>query len=162
MAIDYFLSLSSAVPLRAIDGVPHSIWTYTLMWPERLSRRGLIDPGPRLAVVFSSRINIRDPKALPDVPEIQDTQLEKPGGGDIQYVCRDIQGRVGNTIALCFVAPSAVDTFTPRKACSAIVTVGAMERPVVQSSARRSSSSSAGDIGAGSGLPYHVLRWTRS
>jgi len=87
------------------------------MWLEPSNRRP-IDPdpdaGPRLALIFSSRINIRDPKDfLHEISEIQNTQIEKPDTGDIQYVYRDIQGRVGNTLVFCFVAPSALDTFTP-------------------------------------------------
>ncbi len=115
MARDYYLQLSSIVPLRTIDGVPNSIWTYTLMWPDqeiRPTRRIPIDFVPRLALTFSSRINIRDPKELPDVTEIQDTQLQKPETGDVQYVFRDVQERVANTLVFCFVAPSAIDTFT--------------------------------------------------
>ncbi len=112
MATDYYLQLSSTVPLRTISGVPNSIWTYTLSWSDQPARRRPVDPGPRLALTFSSRINICDPKDLPDVSLIQDTQLEKPISGDVQYIYRDVQGRNGNTLVFCFVAPSEVDTFT--------------------------------------------------
>jgi hypothetical protein len=112
MDIDYYLELSSTVPLRTINEVPNSIWTYTLMWTDQPTRRRPINPGPRLALTFSSRLLIHDPKDLPDVPDIQDTELQKPDTGDVQYVFRDVQERVGNTLVFCFVAPSEIDTFT--------------------------------------------------
>lgn len=112
MALDYYLQLSSAVPLRTIDGVAHSLWTYALTWAETANRRQPIDPGVRLAVTFSSRIKIRDPRSLPDVPEIQHTHLEKPATGDIQYVYRDSHDLDGQA-TVSFVAPSKLDTFTP-------------------------------------------------
>ena len=114
MASDYNLQLNGTTALRTIDGIPHSIWSYLLSWQEQPSSRRIpVDPGPRLAIVFSARLGIRNPKDLPDVAEIQDTLLDKPPTGDIQRIYRDTQGRVGNTLLFRFVAPSALDTFAP-------------------------------------------------
>jgi len=112
MANDFCLLLKSAEAFGAIDGVPYSVWTYVLSWRPQFSRR-TTNPGRRLALTFSSRIAIVDPQTLPNLAAIQQTKVSKPDSGDVQYVYRDIEGRVENMLFFSFAAPSEVDTFTP-------------------------------------------------
>jgi hypothetical protein len=112
MAVDYILSLAGQQSLRAIDGVPCSIWTYTLGWTQRGAAKAPVDLGPRIGIAFSSRLKIYDPVDLPDVLEIQSTQLDTTSNNDRQYVYRDVQGRVGDSLTFAFVAASASEPFT--------------------------------------------------
>ncbi len=107
----YSLQLTNKLPLRDIDGIAQAIWTYTLSWDGSTSFLS-IDPGPRLAIVLSSRIGIVDPKHVPDVPIVQDTFLDKTGSSDTQRLYRDVQHRVGDEITFSFVAPVALEPST--------------------------------------------------
>ena len=114
MPREYCLQLSGNVPLRTLDGVPNSVWTYTVTWTDRPPLTS-IDPNSRLALIFSSRINISDPKDLPDVSDIQNTYIERPGTSDVQFVWRNLGDGLHNTLDFCFVAPSELDMYTPVK-----------------------------------------------
>ena len=91
----YKLQLASVTPLREIEGLAHSIWTYALTSDQSAAATIPIDLGPQIAVEFSARIAIKDPKSLPDVPAIQSTLVDRPAKSDLLRVRRDVQGHVG-------------------------------------------------------------------
>jgi hypothetical protein len=121
----YKLQLASVTPLREVEGLAHSIWTYALTWDQSAAATIPIDFGPQIAVEFSARIAIKDPKSLPDVPEIQSTLVDRPAKSDLLRVRRDVQGRVGNSLTFSFVAPSATDTFTVVRLAKQVSIAGA-------------------------------------
>lgn len=116
MTTDYYLNLSGIIPFRTIDGVPQSIWSYTLTWTDKVQQQLSTDTGTMLALSFSSRINIRDPKEFLDAPDIlKDTMLKKNDTEGVQYLYRDVQGAVDKSLTFYFIAPSEVDKFTAIK-----------------------------------------------
>jgi hypothetical protein len=108
--LSYVVELVGVAALRAIDGIPHSIWTYSITWRDPPpSGTTPVDPGVRIGLEFSARSGILDPRSVPDILAVQATTLEVPLGKGVQRVSRDLQDRQGHTLTLAFVAPSASD-----------------------------------------------------
>jgi len=121
MQKDFFLQLAGVEPFRTLDGVPNAIWTYRLNWSdvstwwEHIGLEASQDTDIRVALEFSSRINIRDPGGFSDVQKVQTTKLEKPATGDVQYVYRDFQTPSVSPVEFCFIAPAEKNGFTAVK-----------------------------------------------
>jgi hypothetical protein len=108
MPTNLLVQLVSKITLQDIDGIPYCVWGYRISWtvlaPELKGRIGLI---------FSSRLDIKDPASYPGVQAIQGTRVLKVTGDDKQYVFQDVDPSKTLIVDLFFLAPCAEDSFTP-------------------------------------------------
>ncbi|RQP21303.1 hypothetical protein [Piscinibacter terrae] len=112
MSVVYELSLVAHEPFGSVQGVEHSLWTYSVSWTSSIVNLLPVDPGLRLGILFSSRIAIQDPATLPNVPALQGMQLERSSGSPFQRVSLDVSGGSEGPVYLSLVAPSVIDAFT--------------------------------------------------
>src|SRR5215468_4003734 len=100
MAGKYRIEVLSKTPFQDIRGESYCVWCYRLSWtghPDKLESR--------VGLVFSSKIDIKDPKVYPDLQTIQGTEVAKDEGDDKQYVFRDIDPSSITHVDFCFLAP---------------------------------------------------------
>ncbi|WP_212764187.1 hypothetical protein [Streptomyces sp. I05A-00742] len=79
-------------------GAAYNLWTYKA---EGTSQD--LPQGNRLALALAGDINVLDPAAVPGVPALEGTSLQKDPSEARQYVSREIRGTGPQTIA--FIAP---------------------------------------------------------
>jgi hypothetical protein len=114
MAGNYRIEFMNKTPFQGILGTPFCIWCYRLSWtgnPDELENR--------VALAFSSKVDIRDPMVYPTVQVIQGTTLAKGERIDQQYVIRERTAGTAKRVTFCFLAPCAEDTFTPLRLATA-------------------------------------------
>lgn len=109
MSTNFFVEVLSKTPYRDISGGQYCIWCYRISWNTPAP-----ELKPRVGLIFSSRIDIKDPTNYPDIPTIQSTRVAKIPGDDKQYVFQDITpSKASGKLDLCFLAPCAEDSFAP-------------------------------------------------
>jgi hypothetical protein len=114
MAANLQLTPLDKVPFRQINGKPYCVWSYRLSWsaaPADLKRYA--------GLLFSSRIDIKDPAAFADVPEVQGTNLIDDPSQDTQILYKEILPAGATQVDLSFIAPCAEDSFTALRVVSA-------------------------------------------
>lgn len=108
MSANLLVQLVSKIVLQEIDGTPYCVWGYRISWTVLSSElKG------RIGLIFSSRLDIKDPASYPGVQYIQGTHVHKVTGDDRQYVFQDIEQTKVSVVDLFFLAPCAEDSFTP-------------------------------------------------
>lgn len=114
MAASLQLEFLNKVPFRQIDGKPYCIWSYRLSWSKHPS-----DLKRYVGLLYSSRIDIKNPTAFADVPQVQGTTLVANPAEDTQTLYKDILAAGATQVDLSFIAPCAEDSFTALRVVSA-------------------------------------------
>jgi hypothetical protein len=120
MATEFLLQLSDTSPFRELDGMAYAIWTYELSWSDThswgllLSRQSQ-DLSGDVGIVFSRKLDIRNPSEFPEVADIQSTLVDRPEASqsDTLRVYRQFESPPDSPIIFAFIAPAARDTFCP-------------------------------------------------
>src|SRR5215469_2270858 len=84
------VELVSKTPFKTINLEPLCVWQYRISISvgnavPSLEGHPIVSRG-RVALVFSSRIDIKRPDLYPECAAVQDTSLLRPPDGDMQYV----------------------------------------------------------------------------
>ncbi len=108
MAASYHVALLGKKRYGQIDGLEYSIWPYLLSADGPLSFTFATGLG------FPADLDIKDPAAYPEVPELQGTVLDRSGSDGVQRVYSEGAPEVldRNEITIAILAPSAEDSHT--------------------------------------------------
>jgi hypothetical protein len=118
MAFEPKLELTQVTPFRRLNDVDCAIWSYSLSWSTTetswsfLRHETTSNFGARVALKLSHHLDIHSPAEFPEVHEIQETSLEKPAAGAVQYLIRAFKAEPSPPILFRFVAPIAKEEFS--------------------------------------------------
>jgi hypothetical protein len=128
--LGYSVEMVSKTPFKSLDGQPFSIWQYRISSGAHspgLAASPVDVLGGRLGLVFSSRIDIKNPQLYPDAEAAQTTSVLRPPNDDKQYVFATLQptALISNYISLSLIAPCEEDSFTAVRLVRALAEGGA-------------------------------------
>src|SRR5215469_4369764 len=125
----YYVELVDKTPFKPIGGRLFCVWHYRISSQALATSTGAPPIGvlrSRVGLVFSSRIDIKQPELYPECEPAQSTSLLRPPNDDKQYVFRTIPPGIAATTKtdIFFIAPCEEDSFTPIRVVDAMAEGG--------------------------------------